>query len=137
MLISGVIDPLTLCENVKGNTLSHRTVVPSGDGNTLRRWISRSATHRVRVGRAGEREKRRLPTYKLFGSLRGRQEYEAVRLPDFRSGERRSSYDLLVLLVWIGRTIAFFWGKAQAPCLLEMQYVPIHLKSSNLRFDLM
>ena len=105
MLISGVIDPLTLCENVKGNTLSHWTVVPSGDGNTLRRWISRSATHRVRVGRAGEREKRRLPTYKLFGSLRGRQECEAVRLPDLGPaiGEARmtssySSYGLGGLL---------------------------------------
>ena len=35
----------------------------------------------------------------------------------------------------VGSAGRFFRGKAQAPCLLEMQYVPIHLKSSNLRFD--
>ena len=28
-------------------------------------------------------------------------------------------------------------GNSQAPCLLELQYVPIDLKSRNLRFDLM
>ena len=58
IVFSGVIDPFTFCENVSGkihHTLGGRPLEGCKRSPSL---DSQSATHRVRVGRAGEREKR-------------------------------------------------------------------------------
>ena len=83
IVFSGVIDPFTFCENVSGkihHTLGGRPLEGCKRSPSL---DSQSATHRVRVGRAGEREKRRLRASKLRwkrdreGKAQGRLPYVA------------------------------------------------------------
>ena len=61
LILSGVIDPLTLCENVIGKTPSHRAVVPSRD-NLLSPSLDKSTGLSESASEAAAREPRDAPS---------------------------------------------------------------------------
>ena len=79
LILPGVIDPLTLCENVIGKTPSHvhtGRLSPREITCYLRRWISQSATHLVRV-RCTPNHKHRAPYVPIPGD--GDEQWQRAR----------------------------------------------------------